>query len=101
VRWRGHARIAAAGAMISALLIFLLLWGPQLLRQRHTFEAARAGAGFQEHESNHLGATARRFAALPARMLFDTSDRIGLVSMGGVVLFVLPWLLMRREPALA
>lgn len=97
LRLRGRTLAATLGLMALAAAIYAVIWGPFLLRQlSFTFDNVwqrDVGPGFHARWAGHLLLTTISFFAAPA-----TTQH--LVGSAATVILVLPFLLLRRRPAL-
>jgi uncharacterized membrane protein len=99
VRWRGRARWSALLAMAAALVVFAIIWGPYLWRQRHS--VAINNAWQFDPAAGHVGKTLGRLAVLPMRFFVEPPSAMWIPSACvGALAWVAPLLLIRRHPRL-
>ncbi|HEV2293017.1 MAG TPA: glycosyltransferase family 39 protein [Tepidisphaeraceae bacterium] len=99
IRLRGRNRLQAGAALLGAVVLFLVMWGPTFVSQ---VRGGEAHSGYLvDSAPGHLGRTLVRLAVLPARSLNEPAPRVVAVACLGAILFVLPLLLRRRRPDLA
>jgi hypothetical protein len=99
VRLRGSIRQEVLICFLAAGGAVLVFWGHGLWMQRANFSDPWM-YWFRDDLPDHISQTWRRFAALPLRYLAEPSNRSGAAILGGIVLYLLPWLLVRRKPAI-
>lgn len=125
LRLRGQARIAAASAMVTAGIAFLLCWGPFMWQQRTLFSVHDVSTTFlDESDPAHVARSLHRALLLPFDMLAEPKESVlndavanggtqvqsklsisassiaGVLAVAASVLFVLPLLMLRRRPDL-
>jgi hypothetical protein len=99
IRLRGVARTRAVGAILAGAVLFAALWGPQFLRQRESFATQAAVDRTDEQRlGDHLPHTFQRAATVPLRMLFEPRKTTTLIACLSAVMYLLPWLMLRRHP---
>lgn len=71
IRLRGDGRKKTLLAMSLALAVFLLVWGPFFLKQRHAFELGQMTTDFlrDEHPKGHAARVLGKLALIPAAYL--------------------------------
>jgi len=97
-RLRGKDRHAAIAAFTTAAILFAICWGPWMWLQRDTFSTSDPSTLFLRNAGPyHVFHTLGRVAALPVRLLIDPPANSVALSYPGVVLYLLPFLLLRRR----
>ena len=99
IRCRGKTLRWTVGAFIAAAIVFVILWGPILWRQFHATVGNNSWT--LDTRPHFLSHTLLRLGAWP-RLAIDASpsDTIPCHSAAAGVLFVIPFLLLRRRPDL-
>jgi mannosyltransferase len=99
IRTRGAKRVKLLLAMGLAVTIFVLTWGPVVLRQRRNI--SNVMDFLAESDPHHLIHTLQRAAVIPARLLSEPPPGWDHpAAVGGIIICLLPWLLVRRRPDL-
>jgi hypothetical protein len=97
LRLRGRERVYAITAIAGGVLLFAMLWGPMLLRQRGAFAASASAGAYGEATAHHVVDTLGRLALIPVRMLFEPGPRAGATAALGAAIFIVPLLQLRRR----
>jgi uncharacterized membrane protein len=92
------ARRRILAPIVAGALLFAVLWGPHILEQRAAI--ALTSRDLLDTQPHHLIVTSRRVAILPLRMLFEPRGPTVLLAIGGVTMYVLPWIIARRRAEL-
>jgi hypothetical protein len=96
-RLRGRNRKLAIIICASVAAVFLACCLPLMMAQRH--DLAQIGFTWEQDSApGHVGRTWFRAGAIPFRLLQQPLERSEWVAEAGAVLFVIPFLLLRRRP---
>jgi uncharacterized membrane protein len=99
IQLRGPARASALKALAVAVVVFVMHWGPILLRQRPNFHTNLAW--ISDNAPGLLMRTVARLALLPVRFLITPRDAdSGSLAMLGAIALLAPLLLIRRRDLL-
>jgi uncharacterized membrane protein len=96
IRLRGTVRRRVFLCFLVSAGMFLLLWGWGLWRQR--LNIAGNNSYILEQAPDHLFKTFRRVALLPIEFLFEPTRNSDIPAAFSAVLYVIPFLLVRRHP---
>ena len=97
-RIRGRALRQAAVAAVVAGVIYLIVWGPFFWLGRANLNSFNWW--LIDDAPGHVGRTWWKLALVPARMLAEPRPSAETAAAIGCVLFVVPALLLRRQPEL-
>jgi hypothetical protein len=101
IRLKGKTRRKVIAAMILAGAVFMMIWGPFMWQQRSLFATSEPGVVFlKDTGPDHVMRTLHWLALIPAELLVHPRGPMVLVGAALVVLYVLPFLLLRRRPDL-
>lgn len=96
VATRDRTRVALT--FIAAAVLFAIIWGPALLRQRANFERNR---GYLAATSDdHASLTLKRVARAPINLLADPRTDSWALMFSSALMFVIPFALFRRNRAM-
>jgi len=98
IRLRGPKLRYAITCLFTAAVVYLIIWGPFLWRQRG-YVGATADPWLVERSENHLVLTLDRLAKWPLRFIVDPGEE-SAIGWLGVVLLVAPPLLAGRDARL-
>jgi hypothetical protein len=87
------------GALLAALVLFVITWGPWMLPQRETLPQP-SDAWIYDTSPGWLARTVHNAGALPLRMLFEPRQATIHIAVMGAVLYVIPLFFLRRRPDL-
>jgi 4-amino-4-deoxy-L-arabinose transferase-like glycosyltransferase len=79
LRLRSRTRLATVGTLVAAATVYLLAWGPMLLRQRHAVSGN--SEWMVEPAAGHLGRQLLRLAKLPWRLLTEPGGHVTLFAL--------------------
>jgi hypothetical protein len=98
IQLRGRQRRIVVLSFVAAGVMFLGLWGHGLATQHANFSDPHA-FWYKDHAPDHVTAVLERFGELPVRFMGEPvdNDQTHLEASAAVVLYFLPWLLVRRR----
>jgi 4-amino-4-deoxy-L-arabinose transferase-like glycosyltransferase len=96
LRMSGRARRNALLALIASGALVPVLWGHGLWSQRNNFSDPWMYWNI-DNAPHHVTATLLRAAGLPIRFLADPYRETAITAAAAVI-YLLPWLLLRRKP---
>jgi hypothetical protein len=99
VRLRNSSRWQVLGALIGAVTLFAILWGPTLWMQT-SYVTDSADIFLKEPGENHVANFLIRAAQEPLRLLFEPRNPNWLASLLGVAIAVTAVVKLRRDPLL-
>lgn len=98
IRMSGAARRKTILALLIAAAGFSLIWGRGALQQRGNVDSNNFW--IVDPHDGHLARTAMRAAAMPIRLLFEPMRRAEPAAAISAILYVIPFLMLRRRPDL-
>src|SRR5439155_25519003 len=87
-------------SILSGCALAAMIWAPWFVRQLPFFAYAANDAGGLLDAAGSRWRTLVRVAGIPVRLLFEPRERLRVTTLFGAVLFALPWLLVKRRPAM-
>ena len=101
VRFAGKIRRKVLIALFITGAVYLLVWGPFMWRQRALFSTSDASTLFLKNDATDpIKQTLERAIMMPARLLAPPRRSMTATSAVMAVLYLLPFLLIRRRPEL-
>lgn len=95
---RGRDRLRTIGAFLAAGAVWILVWGPFLLRHATRFSGRDPTTEFLHVERWDAMAWSQLVLAVPARMLLDSEAAAGLVAIIAVIVaYLVPIPLLKRR----
>ncbi len=98
IAMRGRARMQTIAALAAAAVVYAVVWGPFLLRQRANFALNREY--LTENSPHPVRSGLQRTALMPARFFNEVKPRSTILAMGFAAIYVVPFLLVRRRRAM-
>jgi hypothetical protein len=95
IRLRGRTRWRAAAVLLVAVIAFLAVWGPFLVGQWRLSQGRVPPASDQ-----NLSAALFRWLELPVHLFVNGEIEPAAIAIWSAVLFILPFLVLRRRPDL-
>jgi hypothetical protein len=95
MRLRGAKLRHAMVCLVTAVVVYLIIWGPFLWQQRG-YVGATADPWLRERSENHLLLTLDRLAKWPLRFIVDPGEESAIGWLGAVVL-VAPLFMLGKE----